>query len=807
MLNRGPDYPVWFLAIGFKLKRIKFFSILLMSLVMNVPAWAQWNLKGRVVDENGKPLALANVLLKETNNLQVTGDSGYFHFDDLERHTSYHLKVSFVGYQPRELEANLNSGFLKVSLKPLAVTADELVVSAVRAGKETPVAHSDLTKMQIQKANAGKDLPYLLNQMPSVISYSDAGAGVGYTGLRIRGSDITRINVTVDGVPLNDPESQAVFWVDVPDISSSLSSLQLQRGVGTSTNGAGAFGASLNLQTDGVQETPGAHIEASGGSFNTQRYSVEATTGLMKNHFWFDTRLSDIRSDGYVDRASSNLQSFYFSGGYVGKRTSVKALVFGGKEKTYQSWYGVDSATYADNPTFNYAGAFYDANGNISGFYPNETDNYWQDNYQVHINHQAGEHWKLNLALHYTYGKGYYEEYRQAQPLDYYGLPAVVLGNDTVNSSDLVCQLWLQNNFYGAIANAQYDNGPWKIIFGGAANEYIGDHYGNLVWSQFASTANPDFQFYFNRSHKRDWNGFAKFYRALGEKFTAFLDLQLRGVNYDGNGMDEGGLPVNFSISPLFFNPKAGLTWNITSSQSAYLSYSVGHREPNRDDILAADPNNLPQPEKLQDWEAGYHFQHKKLHLSGNLFYMFYTNQLVLSGAINNVGAFVRTNVGKSYRAGIELSGEVPIQKNLIWQPNVSLSQNQNLDYKVQNGNDVNSLGNTEISFSPPVVAGSVLNWSFLKHFSLGWQAKYVAKQYLTNTENDRTTLDAYFLNNFTADYRISSGKTLKSLRLFFNVYNAFNEKYAPNGFAYDGAPYYYPQAGINFLGGITADF
>src|SRR6188474_2150204 len=540
-------------------------------------------------------------------------------------------------------------------------------LKAIRAGENSPFTKTNLTKKQIEKVNLGQDLPFILNQTPSVVVNSDAGNGVGYTGIRIRGSDASRINVTLNGVPFNDAESQGTFFVDLPDFSSSVGSIQVQRGVGTSSNGAGAFGASINISTNEVNLKPYAEFNNSYGSFNTWKNTIKAGSGIVGDHFTMDLRLSKISSDGYIDRASSDLRSFYFSTAYIGKKNSLRFNMFSGKEKTYQAWYGKSEADLKTNRTINYAGM--ERPGEP---YDNETDNYKQDHYQLFYNQELTNRLKFNIGLFYIKGKGYYEQYKADQAYADYGLPQPVYGTDTITNTDLVRQLWLDNDFYGSIFSLQYKGNISQFTHGGGWNRYEGNHYGDVVWAE-KGLALPA-RWYDLDADKNDFSIYFKQQTKIGSLFSIFYDLQYRTVKYNIYGFrDNPGLTIKNKYN--FFNPKAGLSFQ-KNEWSGYLSYSRGQKEPNRDDFEAG-LNQQPKPEKLNDLELGFEKKTTKYNIGIVGYYMHYKDQLVLTGEINDVGAYTRTNIPKSYRAGVEIVAAAEIAPWLTAAGNVSVSKNK----------------------------------------------------------------------------------------------------------------------------------
>ena len=671
---------------------------------------------------------------------------------------------------------------------------DDVLVSAVRATSKAPVSFSNLTNKDYQYRNLGQDIPILMNFMPSVVTTSDAGNGVGYTGIRVRGSDATRVNVTINGIPYNDSESNGTFFVNLPDFASSVESLQLQRGVGTSTNGAGAFGASLNMYTDSYSKNSSAEISNSVGSFNTIKNTVKFSTGLLNDHFEIAGRLSQINSDGYIDRASSNLNSHFLQATYVGKTTLIKALLFGGKEKTYQSWYGVDGETMNRDRTFNFAGMYTDAFGNTR-FYDNQTDNYQQDHFQLHWNEKYSSKWNSNLAVHYTKGKGYYEEYQNSQSFSDYGLTPIVVNGATIDVTDLIRQKWLDNDFYGTTFSANYKDEKVDFILGGAYNQYKGKHFGEVIWARYASTSELGDKYYDNYGNKNDGNLFAKISYQLTPKLSLYGDLQFRQVQYQANGVAAGEVHDTFN----FFNPKAGITYNANSKNTVYFSFARANREPNRTDY----EGGTVKPEKLDDYELGWRFTDKKVQWNANIYYMAYQNQLILTGNLDPVGNPIRSNSEKSYRLGLEIDATITLSKQLSIRPNVTLSENKNVDLNVEGVN----YGNKNIAYAPNVVAGNIFIYQPNNKLQLSLMSKFVGDQYLNNIELNEAKLPNYFVNDLNVSYQIYPKSIFKSIVFTGLCNNILSKKYSSNGYMYDIYPYYYPQAGRNFLVGMTLKF
>jgi len=671
-------------------------------------------------------------------------------------------------------------------------------IEAVNFTKRLPVAKEIINvQKDLDRKNLGQDLPVLLQNQTSVISTSDAGNGVGYTGFRIRGVGGNSINVMLNGIPYNDSESQGTFFVNVPDLTSSASQIIIQRGVGTSSNGVSAFGASVNVISKDPDDKFYVKTDDSYGSFNTYKYSAEIGSGK----FWKDRlslmgRYTNIHSDGYIDRASSDLHSYNFSALFEENKTRIRFLAFGGKEKTYQAWNGIDKATWETNPKFNPSGAIYDENWeNIVGFYDNETDNYRQNHYQLLWNQNFNEKWNLETTLHYTKGKGYYENYKQGDPFARYNLPDF----NGEEYSDFIRKKWLNNDFYGIVSTLYGKLGNVDVNFGAVANQYYGRHFGN-VDGVFVPEI-QEHEYYRNNSLKNELSGFAKAIVKV-DAFELFGDVQLRNIDYTTHvvlqGDEEG---VNLSKNWLFFNPKVGISYGINSGR-IFFSYAHAHREPNRDDLFA---NPQTQAEKLHDFEAGIEKIFGKVQLSANAYYMRYVNQLVLTGAINNVGAFIRANSGKSYRLGLELAALANVTEKWQFSGNVTLSDNKNLNFRQETESVINNLGDTPTSFSPNFMGNILINFKPAKNFTLGIQNKYVGSQFLDNSNNDNLKLEGYFLSDFNAQYSLKFKKTDVDFKFLLN--NIFDKKYINNGFVYDESSYYYSQAGINFMFGISLMF
>ncbi len=707
------------------------------------------------------------------------------------------------------LTMSINAQQPSDSLTKPTVQLDEVLVSSVRVKASSPVSFSNLNKAAVAPRNLGQDIPILLGVMPAVVTTSDAGAGVGYTGLRVRGSDATRINVTINGIPLNDAESHGVWWVNMPDFVSSVESLQLQRGVGSSTQGAGAFGASLNLLTDAISVLPQAQISSSFGSFGTFKNSVQFSTGLLDHGWEINGRLSAIQSDGYIDRASSDLKSYFLQATYQKGGTLIKALTFGGHEITYQSWNGVDAQQLKDNRTYNSAGAYTDPQGNLK-FYDNEVDDYKQTHYQLHWHHQMNAFWRSNLSVHYTKGAGFYEQYKEDQDFGDYGLNALA----GVTETDLIRRKWLDNDFMGLIASLQYQNKGIEWIFGLGGNRYEGQHFGEVIWARYASNSEIRHRYYDNFSKKRELNAYTKATYPINKSISVFMDLQYRVLGYQAQPEDiQHKIDDHFQ----FFNPKFGATYRINAAQSLYASFGRAHREPNRTDY----ENGNPKPEQLNDYEIGWRFNREKFQSSLNVYYMHYKDQLVLTGALDAVGAPIRANVGNSYRLGLEWDAQFSFGPRWRWLPNFALSQNRNLDYRFRRDGVLQNLGATEIAFSPSLVAGQQLFYSPVESLSFGLISKHVGSQYMGNIDAKSSKLAAYTLHDLSVSYWLKPKKIFEKIEFNLLINNILNQEYISNGYFYtyddtwsnhnniktiEGAGYY-PQAGRHFLAGLVARF
>jgi iron complex outermembrane receptor protein len=783
-------------------------------------AFGQITFSGQVIDkQTGESLPGAHILIAESELSATTDKQGNFMMQ--LKSGQYNFIVSYIGYKKAitrlSVLKNLKHTF---ELTPDVYMKEEVIIRATRAQKKSPTTYSELSRKQIQVNNLGKDLPYLLELTPSVVTTSDAGGGIGYTGIRIRGTDISRINVTMNGVPVNDAESHSVFFVDLPDLASSVDNIQIQRGVGTSTNGAAAFGASINIQTNKLNTDPYAEISSAAGSFNTFKNTVRFGSGLIANHWAFDGRYSIVSSDGYIDRGWSDLNSFYLSGGYYGKKSIVKAIVTSGKEKTYQAWYGIPKDSLATNRTYNPSGAMENEEGNIIGYYDNQIDNYKQDYYQLHFAHQINPTMNFTFAGFYTRGYGFYESYKNDRSYEEYGLSDVITGNDTITSTNLIQQKWLDNHFYGGNFAFNVERSKLQGTFGVSYTIYDGDHYGYIIWADHAGSFIND-PWYKNNGLKKDLSIFEKINYQFNEQFNLFVDFQFRSINYKIEGIHDNLKDLTQSHNYTFFNPKGGVHFTLNEHNSAYASVAVANREPNRSVFRDADEGQEIKPETLTDYEAGYKFTTSKLSLEGVLYYMHYKDQLVLTGQINNVGEAILVNVDKSYRMGIEIIAGIKFSKKVSWDINGTFSQNKITDFNSYTDNwdtwpeqNVENLGTTDISFSPNIIAGSSLKYAAFKSFEAVLHSQYVGRQYIDNRSNINRSLDPYFVNNLKFIYSIQPA-FLKQIDFILSLNNFLNEEYETNAWVYryyfDNEEYemngYFPQAKFNFMAGINFSF
>ena len=687
---------------------------------------------------------------------------------------------------------------------------DEVIVQTVRVKATAPFTHTNVSKVELSSRNLGQDLPILLNFSPSVITTSDAGAGIGYTGIRIRGVSAQSTNITINGIPFNDPESHGTYWVNLPDFTSSIESLQVQRGVGSSTNGSGAFGASINILTDAISENAFSEISNSVGSYNTRKHTVKFSTGKINNSFEFSGRLSKIDSDGYIERAFSDLKSYFLQGSYVQGNSLVKVLAFGGHEKTYQSWDGVTKEQILENRRQN----------PIS--YENEIDNYKQDHYQFHWNEKLNQRWSTTIGLNYTYGRGYFEQYKKDDSVvNYKGIVesdvdqnGVVLG-----TTDLIRRRWLNNNFYVFNASANYKKNNLNMTFSGSFSTYSGDHFGEVIWArQFGENASIRDRYYQGNGKKKDFSFFTKASYYLRDNIELYADLQFRKITYNTTGLTSDLVNMIIDESHSFFNPKLGLSYNLNLDSSFYLSYSRANREPSRSDY---ENNPNVKPEQLNDFELGWRYNKNNLKFNLNTYYMLYNEQLVLTGALDDVGTPIRTNSGTSYRVGIETDVKLKLSELFTINSNFTISSNKNEKILSPIDGKIFDFGKTNISFSPEFITSNAIIYNPTENFNISLLSKYVGSQYMGNTDALNSKLDSYFVNDLNFSYILTPNRIFSSIVFSGLVNNIFDVEYVSNGYYYtyedtwsdpsqvktlDGAGYY-PQATRNFFLGLTLKF
>jgi len=808
-----------------------------------ITAFGQHSIKGKVLDENGNALVGATILIQNNHQVQTSAKDGSFYFEKLKS-GDFNLKVSYTGYEAIKLKVSVDSDVI-VKLTQKSNLLSEITVTSLRATDKSPVAYTNLDKETLSKTNLGQDIPYLLAQTPSFVASSDAGTGIGYTNFRIRGTDASRINVTINGIPYNDADEQGAYWVDIPDFTTSVESVQVQRGVGTSTNGAGAFGANINLQTDNYARNPSAELSLSGGSFNTLKESVKANSGLINGHWAIDTRLSSVKSDGYIDRGWVDMKSYFVQAGYYAENTTVKFLTFGGDEQTYHAWDGIDSYTLPvlEYPrTYNPCGYMgKDASGKPQ-YYKNQTDNYLQTNYQLLGAHVFSPVLSLNAGLHYTRGDGYYEEYKRDEALQTYGLKSFSLNGSVVDYTDLVRQKKMGNDFAGGIFSFNYKKDKLNAQLGGALNNYWGKHWGEVIWVK-NQTENllPNSEYYRSSVSKWDGNLYFKANYELSSKLNVYADLQYRRVTYKLQGTNDEWneaisamqvLDVNKKFN--FFNPKAGLFYRPNDKNDFFGSVAIAHREPTRTNYTDGTASSWPTHETLYDTELGYKFHYSILSVGANAYFMYYHNQLVLTGKINDIGEALTENIPTSYRSGIELLGSIKPFDFLRWDMTATLSHNRILDFVetvnvvdenwIPTGQSVTNLyHSTPIAFTPDLLANSML--TFTKgNFEAALQTIYVGKQYVDNTGLADRQLPDYLVNNLRLSYSLPI-KGIRELNFTVLVNNLFNKMYLSNAWsaptisADPANPVYdknspvnnyfgcYPQAGINFLAGVSVKF
>ncbi|MBK6775510.1 MAG: TonB-dependent receptor [Flavobacteriales bacterium] len=775
--------------------------------------FAQGSITGVVLSSEGEALTGAVVSSGALTSMADIG--GSFTIGPLKG-GPHPVHVAYFGFVPFDtivVVPSSGSAEARIRLSPLSYLLPQAEVRALRAGDRAPFAKSSIDRDRLQKTNTGVDLPLLLDHLPSVVTTTDAGTGFGYTGLRIRGSDATRINVTVNGVPINDAESQGMYWVDMPDLATSTQDIEVQRGVGSSTNGPGAFGASVSLRTTTVSDSAFGELSAFGGSYNTQRYAARFGTGVVRG-FSLDGRLSTIHSDGFIDRASADLSSYFVQGAWLGKSRSLRFITFGGKEVTYQAWGGVPREVIDTNRTYN------------PYTYDNEVDDYKQTYYQLLFDQKVGTSGSFNLTLFRTLGEGYYEQYKEDDALADYGIAPVIIGSDTIMTSDIIRRRWLDNVISGVNASFEQQFNRVRAVLGGSYSQYNGDHFGEVIWARYASNSDIREHYYFNDASKTDMNAFLKLNWMLHPRFEVYADAQVRSVSHDFLGFDNELRNVTQQAAFTFFNPKAGVLAHLRKNDRLYASLALANREPNRDDLTETSPQSRPEPEQLQDIELGYDLHNTRWSAGINGYYMSYKDQLVLTGELNDVGAALRTNVASSYRAGVELQCTARLHPHWSISANATLSRNRINDYVEyvddwDNGGQVRvEHAGTDIAFSPSVIAGGELTtfvWNSPRfgNASITWASKYVGKQFLDNTSSDDRALDAYLVNDVRANLSFTGIKDLDEVVIHLSVRNIFSEEYESNGWVYS---YFsemrrqemvglFPQAPLNFLGGVNVRF
>ncbi len=779
--------------------------ILLVFQFVAVLILAQSEISGTVFNNKGEALHGATVIIEKSLLGKYTDQKGNFLFSKL-KNGSFRIKVSFVGYETGYKDVDLRGNiFVEFSLIPARILADEVIISGIRAGNNTPVTYTNIKAEDLETKNLGQDVPFLLQKVPSLVTSSDAGTGIGYSSLRIRGSSPSRINVTIDGIPVNDPESHDVYWVDLPDFISTVDNVQVQRGVGTSTNGAGAFGASINFQTFKFRRDAYAELFSSAGSFNTLKNTISVGTGMINNKFTFNARLSKMNSDGFIDRAFADLKSFYLSGAYYTSKSILKFNINSGKEITYQAWGGVPSNMLKTNRTYN------------PYTYENEVDDYQQDRYQIHYSRELLKSLYLNASLFYIKGRGYYEQFKEDKKFSDYNLDDIITGGDTIKRTNLIQRKWLDNDFKGLTYSLNYTTGKMKLIIGGSLNTYDGGHFGKIIWAQHSSNSDINHVWYDNNGIKNDINTFVKVTYSPTARISLYGDIQFRNIDYRIDGIEDDLRDISQDYKYFFINPKLGLNYKIDEKQKVYISFATANREPNRTNLVDAKAGMLPGPETLYDYELGHEFMLENLMVSTNIYYMDYTDQLVLTGEINDVGSAIMVNVPESFRLGIEMVTSILPVRNVRWDFNLGLSKNKIRDF-TEYVDDMDTwlqrskhLGATDLSFSPSVIAGSEIIYSPIKNFSINLASRFVSKQYIDNTSSEERIIDPYFVNDLVINYKINL-KSIKELGFYIKVINILNEEYETNAWVYryyyngkhEVADGYFPQAGIHFLAGIS---
>jgi len=809
---------------------MKRFFVVFAIAFYSLNTFAQNTISGHVENSNGESLIQATVFLIGTYHAAITDDDGYFIMEDIPD-GSYTLKASYVGYvsyvEEIELEGNMER---EINMGESLLSLEGVEINTTRLQDGAAFAYTNLESKEFEDENLGQDVPFLLRWTPSAVVTSDAGTGIGYTGIRIRGTDPTRINVTINGVPLNDAESHNVFWVDLPDFMTSVDNVQIQRGVGTSTNGAAAFGGTISMNTNKLYQNPYLHANSTIGSFNTKKVAVSLGTGLLNDRYSIDGRYSVIKSDGYVDRATADLKSWYFTAARLGEKSSLRLVAFSGNERTYQSWNGTPESKVNDDadelqmhydrnpwlyPTKSDSTNLFESDRRYNYYtYVNQVDDYQQDHYQLHYSLFPSSKFQFKVSAHYTRGLGFFEEFLTGESYDNYELPITTTAEgDTISSGDLIRRRWLDNDFIGGVLNAEYAvSENFQLDFGGAISQYNGDHYGNVVAAEDIPNVNQANLYYEGTGDKTDMNTYLKVNYRVGD-LNIFGDVQLRNIDYKIGGVDDDLTPLDVDVNYSFFNPKFGLTYFLKEDHNIYASFAVANKEPVRGDIIAS-LDDIPEHETLFDIEAGYRLKNDKFVFEWNNYVMLYDNQLVLTGDVNNSGAFIRENVGKSSRIGAELSFSTEITNNWFWNINTTISSNKVQDYKEELSDSLFTYSDTDISFSPSLIAANALMYKLNDELEFELSTKYVGKQFMDNTSNEDRSLPAYTYSNLRIGYTWDP-TFLGKVKLNGIVYNLFDAKYSSNGYTYSDVVgkdvvtenFLYPQAGIHFMLGLNVEF
>lgn len=799
--------------------------------------FSQYSLSGKVFNTAGEYLESAVVYLDGTKHLVSTDQKGNYIINDISE-GNYKLTATYLGYDKVQFDIIINSSqSLDIVMTGSLYNLDEIEIQGNRVRENGPFTKKNLSKTQIIRENLGQDAPYIMQWTPSMVVSSDGGTGIGYTNLRMRGSDQTRINVTLNGAPVNDAESHNVFWVDLPNVMASTNDIQIQRGVGTSTNGAGAFGGTISLNTADVKINPFIEADATLGSFGTYKFSAAAGTGLMNNKYTVEGRISRTQSDGYLDRASSQLQSVYFTAAKLTEKSSLRLNVLGGKERTYQAWYGTPAAKLGigndkliDHYYRNVGSIYKNIQDSINLFRSDRRYNYYTyddqvDDYrQLYIQLLKSNQWNDKLftkaLIYYTDGSGYFEEFKfRDQISDYYDEPKLSPSKDTVLIADVTRQRWLSNDLIGANFDLVYKQNKlleWQA--GIAANKYFGSHYGFVIDLGFPLQI-PRYsadQYYINKGLKTDISGYTRAILKKG-KFESHVDLQLRSVDYSINGNDNDKRLLEVDSDFLFFNPKIGFSYTINDKQNVYASYAIANKEPIRSDFVDNVFGTIPEAEKLHNIEVGYQILKDRFNFQSNVYYMLYKDQLVLTGNVNDVGAPTRFNVPDSYRLGLEVDGGYTISSKLMANANLSLSRNKinnftEVLYDYTDGFEEILIdhGTTDISFSPSVISTVQMTYKPIKNLAISIANKYVSKQYLDNTSSEDRIIPAFDYQNLLVEYNVKF-KKFKKLKFTLMANNIFDRKYVSNGYTYSyiyqetvTENFYYPQAGAHVLFNVS---